>query len=287
MSKHNARIIFQCVVGIAVAVAGMVRPAPAQAQDGKALLMKVMQAYQGLSSYEGTASVTNLIVRQGKSAPVAAVTTVMKYKKPNKLHLAMTTSRGSKQVYSDGTTFSVFLPASSQYITEPTMPTLSAMGNLLATRAQVIGRLDPLFFLTYNKLPPNLSDFKVDGETNYEGQRVIMVRAVSRQEARTTKLPNGKTVTTPPAVLSWKWWIDKKTNLLRKVEARESNVSITVSRREGNKTVPQKVAVDMLIRHAILSCTANPALNDADFTFRPPAGATRFRSVDELLKGSN
>ena len=72
----------------------------AQAQDGRAILLKTLQVYQSFNSYSGQANVdTMMIAPNGQTIKHIGSSSVMKLQRPNKIYLFFQTPIGSRSIY--------------------------------------------------------------------------------------------------------------------------------------------------------------------------------------------
>jgi outer membrane lipoprotein-sorting protein len=270
--------------------AGLLRfsaaPAGAQTQDPRALLGKVMAAYQALNSYEGTASVdTALLYKEKVVQTLSALTVDMKYKRPNLLRLHFSNPAGTETVTSDGKTFTVYSGALNQFAHYPTASNLALMMlPLLRARAGVQAGLDPLYFMGVNQLPPQLTGLKYGGSTTYNGKPVFVVSGMTRGRTFPIRDKQGHQAVLKTSTEYWTWWINRQTFLLEKIESRDPNVKVVVPVRQGKKVTTREYLVTRRQRHIILSATPNPPLANNVFAFTPPAGAVERKSIQDILK---
>jgi outer membrane lipoprotein-sorting protein len=257
--------------------------AAARAQDAAAIMQKMASAYQQLSSYEGTATVDSDILYQGKVVPATSLTAALKCKRPNKLTLTMQNRSGTRLLYNDGVNFTSYDALHNQYARAPAAPTMPALLPLLFARGQVVAALDPLYFFCEGRLPKALTGLKSGGSANLNGHTVFLISGVTQTQTRQVKTTEGKFVTIPASSRSWKWWIDKDTYMIRRVET----LLDTTARdnvRENGKVVQKLVPVTQRIRHTVVDYKLNGNLPDSAFAFTVPAGATELKSVADLLK---
>ncbi len=267
-------------------------PAGAQTQNPRALLQKVMAAYQNLNSYDGTASVEASLLYQGKLVRTAANRVEMKYKRPNRLLLRFVNPTDSRTIVSDGTNFYVYSSALHQYSRGPTAPNLVRMLLLLRFRANVLAQLDPLYFLAFNKLPDELTNLTFQGSSTYNNKPVFVVSGVTRahpipivdKKGRPLVDKTGHKVVLKSDTQYWTWWINRQTYLLEKVEASDPSLKVAGVARQGKKLVRRAVPMTQRERHVVLSATLNPALADNVFAFTPPPGAVERESTQDIIK---
>jgi outer membrane lipoprotein-sorting protein len=243
-----------------------------RAEDGNALLRKMADAYQHLSTYEFHSNVDFLVSANGRTMQSQSSSNVMQCKRPNKMVLVVynTGPTGTRSIYSDGTTLTIYDAVPNHYYSGPTASTFESIMRLLATRARITANLDPLYFLCTNKLPATLRDIKAGNNTIINGRPsfVVMGTISSGQGA----VQKGNAVTT--SVMHWTWYIDQQNYLLNKVEAHSDPIVTTLKPRVKGKGTPTKVSLVMNLRHTISATKVNLPLDDGVFVFHPPAGAT-------------
>lgn len=253
-------------------IGGFLLLAPsAQAQSGTAAIKKVADAYAALNTYEGTASLDARIVTKGKTLRSAANSIYLKFKQPNKINLQVSTNGGSLTIVSDGKDLVIYDARSNAYIKVPAPADGKKLLQEIAGRAGVSAFMDPLFFLTKFPIPSAVSGFVVKGNETYNGHPVTVIAGVE-------KSPKGQ-------IRNWKWWVDKQTNLLRKIEGLTQPQPLKVTRTEGKKKTPMTIQVSQLTRHIVAEFKPNPNLGDDVFRFIIPPNAIPKRSVNELMKG--
>ena len=119
----------------------------AYSQTGAEVMNKMMSAYKGLNSYQGNANGDQIYTLTTSEKPIAqaSTTVAMSYKKPNLLKLDFFTSKGSRNIFCDGTTITTYDPSGLQYVKFPSGPTMKEV----AVNLQKVGvkaLFDPLFF---------------------------------------------------------------------------------------------------------------------------------------------
>lgn len=243
----------------------------AHAQSGAAAIKKVADSYAALNTYEGTSSLDARLVSKGKPLRSASNTISLKFKQPNKISLQVSTNGGSLNVVSDGKDLIIYDARSNAYIKVPAPADGKKLLQEIAGRAGVSAFMDPLFFLTKFPIPSALGSFAVKGNETYDGHPVTVITGVE-------KAPKGQ-------IRNWKWWVDKQTNLLRKIEGMTQPQALKVVRTEGKKKIPMTIQVSQLTRHIVAELKPNPNLNDSVFHFAIPPNAILKRSVNELMKG--
>lgn len=264
----------------------------AGAQDGKSVLLKTMKAYQSLDSYDGAATVDiKILGRQGqlqnRALQAQSLYAIVKFKKPNRLMLHMTTPSGTRKVYCDGKDFYVLDVLNNQYTRDPAPQDTRGMSELLLRRAGIIAALDPLFFLMATSLPGELSNLKVSGADKINGRDVIKVTGTTRVARQERALPDGRKIVLPAVSRTWTWWIDRQNSMVLRVESRDDNFTFSVPRRQGNQVVVQRIPAVSITRHSVASVKPNGVSDDSVFQFQKPARATERKALQELLKGKS
>src|SRR5262249_38215199 len=160
-----------------------------------------------------------------------------KCRRPNKLMLILQNRSGTRSIYNDGVNFTSYDAMPNQYLRAPAAPTMSAVLPLLFTKGQVMAGLDPLYFFCDGKLPKALTGMKRRGSANLDCHAVFVIPGVTQTQARQMKTKEGKVVTIPASSRSWKWWIDKDTYMIRRVETLLENIRATASVPENGKVV--------------------------------------------------
>jgi outer membrane lipoprotein-sorting protein len=270
--RHNVALVVS-VVTILLLCAGV---RPGRAQDGAALMRKMADAYQHLNTYEVHSNVDVWVVAGKRTAKSEATSADMQCKRPNKLTLVIhnNTPTGTRSVYSDGTTLTIYDALPKHYYTMPAAPNMQGMMNLLAAQARISANLDPLYFFCTNKLPPRLTELKAAGKTAINGRPSLMVTGVIRSQQAAAQKNNAVTTN----VMHWTWYIDQETYLLNKLEAHSDPITTKLSGRVKGKPVQATISVVMNVRNSVGSFKANPPLDDGVFVFHPPADATGQRS---------
>ncbi len=273
----------------------------AQGQDARAALQKVLETYQKLNSYDGKASAELSVVSNGKTLQtLSAISTQLRVRRPNLLTLNVSTAKGSHDIYCDGRKFIVYDGLHNAYSSAPAVATLSEMVVPLARRGGIRGEADPLYFLTAKTLPNTLTDLKFLPPGSVNGIAVNIITGTTHSVLRGSPAGKANPATTPNKTtpkagakevdpkanvetLYWTWYIDKKTNLLHKIEMHTDIKTVTVRGKQNGKMVERTMPVRYELRHVIVDAQPNPTLSDTVFTFRPPAGATQMKETSELL----
>ncbi len=256
----------------------------AQAQDGRAILLKTLKMYQSLTSYSGEANVDTLMVDdKGQTVKHIGSSSVMKFQRPNKIYIFFQTPIGSRRIYSDGANFSVYDPTPNQYLTQPTAPDTDGLLKMLLAKADVAAGLDPLFFLTEKALPKELVDVKVKASTTYNGHPVYIITGTTNVVPIVTK--TGNTVTTIPTS-HWSWWIDRTSALLYKIETVTPNIVKPVSFGTGPARVVKYIKGTLILRHTVSELKPDANVQPKEFVFdRPKTAILKRTAADVLLKG--
>ena len=243
----------------------------AQAQSGIAAIKKVADTYAALGSYEGTSSLDTRVLSQGKPFQAVANTVYLKFKQPNRINLQLTTNNGSMTIVSDGKDLTIYDARSNSYIKVPAPADGKKLVQEISLRAGVSAFMDPLFFLTKFPIPSAVGSFAVKGSDTSNGHAVTVITAVQK---------DGK-----GGVRNWKWWVDKETGLLRKIEGSTLPQPLKVFRTEGKKRVPTTIQVSQMTRHIVAEMKPNANLGDDVFRFVTPPNAVAKKTVKELMQG--
>ncbi|MCW3053766.1 MAG: putative periplasmic protein [Chthonomonadales bacterium] len=255
----------------------------AQAEDGKAILLKAIHLYHTFHSYKGQANVDTLLVgTDGKVVKHVGSSSTMKFQRPNKISLFIQNPAGSRAVYGDGANFSVFEAGTNQYSTVPMSGKEPEMITLLRTQGGVVAGFDALFLLTETGLPKNLSSIQYKGTSTCNGHPVFVVTGTT---SATPELSGGGKTSMPGATTMWTWWIDRQSYLLYKVENKTSNVVKPVSFGSGINAVVKDVKGTVIMRYIVSELKPDANLAPSEFAFTPPASALRKRTLQEILGG--
>jgi outer membrane lipoprotein-sorting protein len=252
---------------------------PAQAQDGRAILLKTMHFYQSLQSYAGRANVDTLMYGQnGQTIKHIGSATYMKMQRPNKIYIFLQNPNGSRTIYGDGTNFSVYEGTPNQYLTLPMNDKRKSLLQWLQVNAQVVAGFDALFFLLKPNLPGDLTNIKLKGTSNYNGHAVYIVTGTLNNAPTAVKGNSGGQAS------YWTWWIDRNSSLLYKVESTTPNVVKPVSFGTGLQATVKDVKGTIVVRYTVSEIKPDANLSASDFAFTPPRSATRKLTIDEVLK---
>jgi outer membrane lipoprotein-sorting protein len=257
---------------------------PAQAQDGRPILLKALKFYQTLNSYSGQSNVdTMMIAPNGQTIKHIGSSSAMKLQRPNKIYLFFQTPIGSRSIYSDGVNFSVYDATPNQYLTIPTAVDMTGLLKILLERADVAAGLDPLYFLTKASLPKELTNVKIKSTTVYNGHPVYLITGTTN--ATPVVIRTSKTITTiPPSY--WTWWIDRNSSLLYKIETITPNVVKPVSFGTGVARTIKNIKGTLLIRHTVSQLKPDTNLRPDEFVFiRPKTAVEKKRLQDVLPQG--
>ena len=146
--------------------------------------------------------------------------------------------------------------------------------------------LDTLYFLCIGPLPPIVSNLTLKGTETVNGQPAYVIEGTEHIPARQFTSAKGKKVTVPEENSIWKWWIDKKSFVLARIEARLPNIPQAVYMMEKKKRVQKVITISVIRHQTILFPKPNQVLDDKLFIFTPPPGATDTTSgVEKLLHG--
>jgi outer membrane lipoprotein-sorting protein len=246
--------------------------ADSRAQDGNALMHKMLDAYLRLNTYEVHSNVDLTAIANGRPIQSKSSSNDMLLKRPNKIFLTIFNAgpTGTRQICSDGTTLTVYDALPNRYTTGPAAPNMEVLMHLLAQRAMVTAELDPLYFFCTNKLPKTLSDLKAGGSTTVNGHLSLILTGIVRSGSASPG--KGRTVTSNVSHVTW--YIDQQTYLLNKLEAHSDPVAQKVMTRVKGKLVPTTLNIVITIHHSVGSYKANPPIEDNAFVFKAPPGAT-------------
>jgi len=255
----------------------------AQAEDGRAILLKAIRLYHTFHSYKGQANVDTLMIgTDGKVIKHVGSSSTMKFQRPNKISLFIQNPAGSRAVYGDGSNFSVFEASTNQYSTVPMSGKEPEMITLLRKQAGVVAGLDTLFLLTETSLPKTLTNLQYKGTSTCNGHPVFVVTGTT---SATPELSGGGKTSMPGAATEWTWWIDRQSYLLYKVENKTSNVVKPVSFGSGNNAVVKDVKGTVIMRYIVSEIKPDANITPSDFAFTPPKSAIQKRTIQEILGG--
>ncbi len=245
----------------------------ARAQTPLAILQKTQKTYQALNSYSGRAAVTSQILYKGRVLKDEEFTVAFQCRRPNRLMLEMNTPTGSRNVYNDLEHFTVYDVSSHVFLRVPSAHDLRRALGLLVTQADVFAFLDPLYFIGQDRLPPELSELKLKGATDWNGHPVFVVTGVTKIAEHIINNRLGQTLKVPAETRRWTWWIDRQSFLIRQIESRAENVKVHVPARQNGKSAQQTILTTSFTRHIVSDAALNPTLPDNTFYFVKPEGA--------------
>jgi outer membrane lipoprotein-sorting protein len=237
----------------------------ATAQDGIAALKKAQAAYISLNSYSQTVS-TTILTKVGSQQSVAGQTSELRYQKPNRIFISVSSPQsGSVVTYNNGKEMLVYRGKINAYQKVTPKPTVKAY--VTALREFGIGTmLDPLALLTGDPVQSAFTSATAKGSDVLDGSKCKVVSG----NIVPTLAGKAKSATAT-------FWIDNATNLVHKIEIVTKGVPATARMRvmeNGKPVVKTKlITLDSTISMSIQNIKVNPPLNDASFTFTPPAGA--------------
>ena len=263
--------IFLCLT---LFVCGMAR-----AQTPLAILQKTQKTYQSLNSYSSRATVTSQILYKGRILKEDSFTVAFRCRRPNRLMLDMSTPSGSREVYNNTESFTVYDVSVNSFARSPGAPDLRRTLGQLITQAGVFAFLDPLYFIGQERLPPELGSLKLKAATDWNGRPVFVVTGVTKIAEHILNNKIGQTLIVPAETRRWTWWIDRQTFLIRQIESQAENIKVHVPVRQGGKVVQKTILTTSFTRHIVAEATQNPALNDSDFFFKRPEGATERHKI--------
>lgn len=254
----------------------------AQAQDGRAILLKAMHFYHSFHSYMGQANLDTLMLAQnGQTVKHIGSSTALEFQRPNKIYIFLQNPLGSRAIYGDGTHFSVYEATPDQYLTVPMTGKQQDLLTLLRVHGNVVAGFDTLFFLMQTSLPNTLTHIQLQGPSSYNGHPVYVVTGM------TNATPAGSKSGAATPASYWTWWIDRSSYLLYKVETKTPNVVKPVSFGAGQQTVIKNIKGTVVMRYTVSGIKPDANLAASDFVFTPPKTAMRRRTVQEVLHGKN
>lgn len=275
--------------GIFYALTGMIglfAALPSQAQDAKSIMQKMISTYQGMSSYEGSANADEQRrTSDDKILMEAAVSVKLFFKRPNKVKLDFSIPTGGQTVYSDGARITAYAEKPNSYSSVDSAPTAQKMVVQLQ-RVRVQSAFDTLYFLCIGQLPPTMTNLTLKGAETVNGRPSYVVEAKMHIPSRVFTGPKGQQIKMAEENSIWKWWIDKETSLLKRIEARVPNVPQTVYVVEKKKRVQKVIHITVYRHQTILDPKVNPPLDDKLFVFTPPPGSIdTTKNTEKLLHG--
>ena len=245
---------------------------PVAAQDGRTILQKMIDAYRGLSSYQGQSNGTmRQALAAGGTISEEGFTTTLTYQKPNKLKLDFIMPVGGRTVYCDGKTITYYQNRAQTFAAAPAVAANMKEVSACLLKLQIVGRYDTLFFLSGNGIPTRLTAFERRPDAFRNDRPVYVVTAHEKTTGND---------------IAWTWMIDKQTMMLARVEGRTWNAPGTVSLIVNNSRAVNKVRFEGILGQNILPPKLNTSLNPAEFVFRVPQNARNvtFNSVVEHQK---
>ncbi len=244
-------------------------------------MQKTIDTYHRLNSYQGQANVDMLFVDgSGQTVKHVGSASRMKFQRPNRLYLSFSTPAGSRFVYSDGSHMTVYDASPKRYTVGPTALTLNDMLPLLFARAQIASALDPLFFLSASALPPKLTNLTQGPTEVYNGRPCFTVSGVTPSRPP-IELEKGHSYNAPMS--TWKWWIDKNSYMIQKIETRTSGASRPVQMNNGRSIRTQVVKGTVILRHTITDIRPDSRFPESSFTFHAPEGSVQQKTPDQQL----
>lgn len=244
---------------------------PTQAQTGAAALKKVADAYTALNTYEATSALDSRLVTQGKPLQSVSNTVYLKFKQPNKINLQVRTASGSISVISNGVEMFIYDARSNAYLKAAAPADGKKLVQEMTKQAGISAFLDPLFFLTKLPMPATVGSLAVKGSETYSGHPVTVITGAEKMQGGVTR--------------NWKWWIDRDTNLIRKVESLTTPRNMKLVGMNGKKKIERTIAVSQMTRNIVADSKPNANLGDDIFKFTIPPNAVVKKSVQELLQG--
>lgn len=247
----------------------------AQAQDGRSILLKTLHYYHSLHSYVGRANIDTLMFAQnGETLKHIGACSILEMQRPSKLYVSLQSPDGSRSIYSDGTTFSVYEASPDLYTTVPMAGKQTDILQMMRVYAGVSADFDALFFLVQTSLPKDLSDIQLKGTSTCNGHPVFVVTGTTHVAG------SGKTLL--PAY--WSWFIDRSSFLLYRVETKTPNIVKSVMLGTELKPFVRDVKGTLLIRYTVSELKPDANISSSDFVFTPPKTASPRRTLQEFLK---
>lgn len=233
--------------------------AQTNSEQGRDVLAQSFSKYLHLSSYAGKSSADMIVTdTNGHILSQVGSSVEFKFRRPNKVRFDFSTPLGSRIVWCDSTTVGVFDPLSRKYWLCPAAPDMDTMLGVLDKTAQISTFMDPLYGICRAGIPGQLLGIRLRDKTTFNGHPAYVISA-------TTKLPT-------PA--EWSWWIDVNTLLILKVEQVQRNIQQTRSVMDHGKVVTSTQTLNLLTRDVISDARPNAQIQDSEFAYKPPAGAT-------------
>jgi outer membrane lipoprotein-sorting protein len=244
-------------------------------EDANAIINKMYTAYAGLTSYEQQVGSTILESVRGGNMQVQGSTSQTRFAKPNKMYVNISSPIGSIVNSSNGQELLIYRSQYNNFEKKPAPATPLEFVKEI-NRGGTLTLLDPLYFLSGQKLPPDVSGLSAQGTGSINGTSCYkVVGNIKTKDPATTS-----TVT---------FWIETKTYLLRKVTLNvkglkmPQNVPVV---KNGKQTVEQRILlVDRTISEVVQDMKINPSLDEARFTYDVPKNATEI-NLKKYLGGN-
>jgi outer membrane lipoprotein-sorting protein len=238
-----------------------------QAQDAASLMRKMIETYQHLSSYEGRANIDQVLMVDQRPAHHNTGAVTLRFKRPNRLLLTIEDPgrTGTRSIYSDGASLTIYDPATQHYSVGPSASTLDELLPLLRHRAKVRAELDPLYFLSNSTLPPTLTLQATPASRTIARRPCYVVNGVVPPSASARE----------SGTMHWTWYIDRQTFLLTAIEAHSDPIQRPVRVAAGKAPVQRTATISVNLHITIQAPRKNPDFADDLFHFKVPDGATR------------
>lgn len=247
----------------------------AMPEDANAIINKMYAAYAGLTSYEQQVGSTILESVRGGNTQAQGSTSQTRFAKPNKMFVTITGQTGTIVTASNGQEMLVYRSLFNNFEKKPA-PASPLEFVKEMNRRGTLTLLDPLYFLSGQKLPPDVSGLSAQGTGSVNGTPCYKV------------VGNIKTKD-PATTSSVTFWIETKTYLLRKVTLNTKGVKLPQNVpviKNGKQTVEQKILlVDRTISEVVQDMKINPSLDDTSFTYDVPKNATEI-NLKKYLGGN-
>ena len=238
---------------------------PSSAQDGSAILKKVISAYASLNSYSQVSSAMETFTSPRFQDTIGS-SAKLRYRKPDRFYVVLTGARvGTSVAVSNGQQETIYSSQVDKYRRLPAPKNISAFVNSLLLLG-LHANMDPLDFLRGVPEVSKLGRFKFLGGGMVNGVKCLRISATMGSST----LPKGGSG-------SVTLWVDSKSSLLHKVEWNIKGVSHMAPVQVMKKGKPTRVLVKTIgvenLVETIQEMHLNPILHDSDFQYPLPATA--------------
>lgn len=232
--------LLMCGMGLLVSMA--------MAQDGTQIVQKAEQKMKALKTIEF--SINAQVQISGMMQMNQNIQATMAVMKPNKLAAKINmsgTSTQSQELYSDGKTMYVYMPAQKQYVKQPSPP------NILENRGRVGDPVSMVMSMLGGNFASNPNmQFKLIKSANVGGKETHVVEMTQKKAD-----PNGKM----RALL----YVGKADSLIHKAEFEQAT---KMPAQQGQQPVESKIKASGTLKYISL----NKAIPASRFMWKPPAG---------------